>query len=96
MRRLGQYIAQTRYPCTLPVGSGNEGEHVGVGGIHFYPCDEAEILAETTGAIGLEIHTNSAADAQTGDDLHFLDDNDTVYAVPDGFQDGSDVFYDTG
>ena len=97
MRRLGQYIAQTRYPCTLPVGSGNEGEHVGVSGIHFYPCDEAEILAETTGAIGLEINTNAVAEGGTpATDAEFLGADDKQYTVPEGFLDSNDVFYDVG
>ena len=44
-------------PSTLPLGSGNEGDMSGISG-HFYPDSEADILAETTGAIALEQNTN--------------------------------------
>lgn len=57
MRLLGQRIAATKNPSTLPVGSGNEDTVYGYPG-HFYDASEAEILAETTGAIGLELNTN--------------------------------------
>lgn len=57
MRVLGQRISTTRNPSTLPVGSGNEDTVYGYPG-HFYSNLEEEILAETTGAIGLEINTN--------------------------------------
>lgn len=59
MRQLGQIIVATQFPGTLPVGSGNEGFHRDR---HFYPDLEAEILAETSGAIGLEVNTNEVAD----------------------------------
>lgn len=60
MRKLGQVMYRMRYPSTLPVGSGNM---QGVAyGTHFYPDDEAAILAETTGAIALESGTNDAAE----------------------------------
>lgn len=61
MELIGITIGQTRLPSTLPIGSGNEG----AGGLftdHFFPDLEAEILAETTGAIGLETNTNEVAD----------------------------------
>jgi len=57
MRTIGQRIRSTQLPCTLPLGSGNEDESYGISG-HFYPDQEVEILAETTGAIGLETNTN--------------------------------------
>lgn len=57
MRTIGSRMGQTYLPSTLPVGSGNEDDSYGFGG-HFYPDREAEILAETTGAIGLELNTN--------------------------------------
>lgn len=57
MRQLGQSMGKTKFPSTLPIGSGNEDDCFGING-HFYPDQEAEILAETTGAIGLEINTN--------------------------------------
>ena len=44
-------------PATLPIGSGNEDVLFGFPG-HFYPESEEEILAESTGAIGLELNTN--------------------------------------
>ena len=60
MRRLGQRIPTSAFPSTLPIGSGNEGEIMRVTS-HFYSDQEAEILAETTGAIGLESDTNEVA-----------------------------------
>jgi hypothetical protein len=57
MRTIGQRIRSSRLPSTLPLGSGNEDESYGLNG-HFYPDAEQEILAETTGAIGLEVSTN--------------------------------------
>jgi len=57
MRVLGQRIGATAFPATLPVGSGNEGNGQAFN-THFYPDSEASILAETTGAIGLEQNTN--------------------------------------
>jgi hypothetical protein len=56
MRTIGQRIRASALPSTLPLGSGNEDESWGLNG-HFYPDYEAEILAETTGAIGLENNT---------------------------------------
>ena len=55
MRRLGQIIVSTAYPSNLPIGSGNEWSSRNTS--HFYPSQEAEILSETTGAIGLESNT---------------------------------------
>ena len=57
MRTIGVRMGKTALPATLPIGCGNEDESFGMSG-HFYPDQEAEILAETTGAIGLEINTN--------------------------------------
>jgi len=57
MRKLGQRVKATALPATLPVGSGNEDYTRTAGTSHFYPGIEAEILAETTGAIGLEAGT---------------------------------------
>ncbi len=55
MRRLGQRIRSSAYPCTLPKGSGNwDGS---IGDDFYFPDQEAEILAESTGAIGLESGT---------------------------------------
>ncbi len=59
MRRLGRFIVSSTLPSTLPIGSGNEW---GAGRrSHFYPDQEAHILAETAGAIGLEVNTNEVA-----------------------------------
>ena len=55
MRRLGQRIRPACLPGTLPRGSGNDWAVYRYS--HFYPEQEAEILAETTGAIGLETET---------------------------------------
>jgi len=60
MRLLGQRIPRSEFPGNLPVGSGNEGDHSFTS--HFYPgISEAEILAETTGSIRLEVNTNETA-----------------------------------
>jgi hypothetical protein len=59
MRKLGQRSVTSRYPSTLPRGSGNY-DYSYVSN-RFYPDEEAQILAETTGAIGLETDTNTAA-----------------------------------
>ena len=56
---LGNRLGQTEYPSTLPIGSGNE--DTTYLNFHFYGSLEAEILAETSGAIGLEINTNEVA-----------------------------------
>lgn len=55
MRRLGQTIVATAYPSTLSIGSGNEHGRL-YNNDHFYPDSESEILAETTGAISLEVN----------------------------------------
>lgn len=58
MRIIGQTISPASYPSTLPIGSGNER----YAGPKFYSgATEAEILAETTGAIGLEDSTAEAS-----------------------------------
>ena len=60
MRNLGVTIGESAFPSTLPIGSGNEGD-ASFRISKFYPNEEAEILAETTGAIGLETGTEDAA-----------------------------------
>ena len=55
MRRLGQTIVATAYPSTLSIGSGNEHGRL-YNNEHFYSNLESEILAETTGAISLEVN----------------------------------------
>jgi len=57
MRRLGVRIRTSQMPSTLPIGSGNEWD--GSSEYRFYPDLEAEILSETTGAIGLESGTEA-------------------------------------
>ena len=55
MQRLGQYVPTSSYPGDLPIGSGNEG--AGYRYSAFYQESEADILAETNGAIALEDNT---------------------------------------
>jgi len=57
MRLIGQSMGKSKYPCTLPIGSGNENNDFGLSG-HFFPDQESSILAETTGAIALETNNN--------------------------------------
>ena len=54
MRKIGQTIVATAYPSTLSIGSGNEHGRL-YNNEHFYTDLESEILAETTGAITLEV-----------------------------------------
>lgn len=97
MRRLGQRIQTTRLPSTLPVGSGNEGGRVGRYQQHFYPDLEAEILAETTGAIGLETGTVGATDGTIPPTAPatfiFRDESDSGYVTSFTFLDESDTGY---
>jgi hypothetical protein len=62
MRIIGQSMPTTQFPCTLPIGSGNEDGSFQFRSTHYFPDQEAEILAETTGAIGLEVETNNVAE----------------------------------
>ena len=57
MRMLGQTMAGTRYPGTLPIGSGNEGWGNTMNS-HFYSSLEDSILAEGVGTIALEENTD--------------------------------------
>ena len=52
MRNLSVFIQPTQFPCTLPIGSGNEYEYDD--SYRFYPCVEDELLTETGGSILLE------------------------------------------
>lgn len=54
MRKLGTTITPTQPPCTLPIGSGNEGQASGFTNNHFYPCSDSDILLETSQSILLE------------------------------------------
>ena len=55
IRRLTVTVSPSSYPCTLPVGSGNEQESTY--NTHFYPCPDDEVLAEQGGSILLESNT---------------------------------------
>ena len=55
MEELGINIVESSYPATLPVGSGNT--YSAGWGDTYYADLEATILAEASGAIGLEIGT---------------------------------------
>lgn len=57
IRNLSVTTQPTSYPCTLPIGSGNEwdGSYVD---FHHYPCPEEEMLTEREGSILLESNTN--------------------------------------
>ena len=58
MRLIGQTIPTSAYPSTLPRGSGNDCGSAYLSSRFYSGATEAEILAETTGAIGLEDHTD--------------------------------------
>ena len=55
IRRLTVTVSPSSYPCTLPLGSGNEQENTY--NTHFYPCLDDEVLAEQGGSILLESNT---------------------------------------
>ncbi len=57
MRIIGQTISPSSFPSTLPIGSGNEDSGLFCNNRFYSGASEAEILAETTGAIGLEDST---------------------------------------
>ena len=57
LRLIGQTVPTSSYPSTLPVGSGNEDEATYSTSKFYDGATEAEILAETTGAISLEDDT---------------------------------------
>lgn len=56
IRRLTVKILPTAYPCTLPIGSGNEQEN-SYNNDHFYTCPNNKVLAEQGGSILLESDT---------------------------------------
>ena len=56
IRRLTVTVLPTSMPCTLPIGSGNEGENT-YNNQHFYPCPDSEVLTEQGGSILLESDT---------------------------------------
>lgn len=53
LRALAVTVGATEYPSTLPIGSGNEGDSTLLVD-HFYPDLQDDILAETSGSVGLE------------------------------------------
>ena len=59
IRRLTRNITATRLPCTLPIGSGNEGDY-GYRRNHFNPCPDPEVLTEDGGSILLENGTHES------------------------------------
>ena len=56
IRRLTVTVQPTAFPCTLPIGSGNEQENT-FNNQHFYACPDDELLAEQGGSILLESDT---------------------------------------
>lgn len=58
MRKIGVVILPTPLPCTLPIGSGNEGEDT-FNTDRFFPCPGDELLTETGGSILLEDGTHN-------------------------------------
>lgn len=61
MRLIGQTVPATAYPSTLPIGSGNDCNSAYLTSRFYSGATEAEILAETTGAISLENDTAEAS-----------------------------------
>lgn len=61
MTKLATLLSPMNFPCTLPIGSGNEwADSSDWNGQHFYPCDEALILDEQNNNILLENETNES------------------------------------
>lgn len=56
IRRLTVKILPSSHPCTLPIGSGNEGENT-FNTQHFYSCPDDEVSTEQGGSILLESDT---------------------------------------
>lgn len=59
MRKISFVSPRTQHPCTLPIGSGNEGHHT-FNDHHFYSCPDAELLTEQGGSILLEDSTHES------------------------------------
>jgi len=59
IRRLTVSVQPTAFPCTLPIGSGNEQENT-FNNQHFYPCPDDEVLTERDGSILLESNTHES------------------------------------
>lgn len=60
MRKLGINLRAMDFPCTLPVGSGNDFPDSGFDGDHFFHCEDDEVLTEQGGSILLEENTNAS------------------------------------
>jgi hypothetical protein len=56
IRRIAITVKPTSFPCTLPIGSGNEQENT-FNNQHFYACPDNELLTEQGGSILLESDT---------------------------------------
>ena len=59
IRRITVTVQPTAFPCTLPIGSGNEQENT-FNNQHFYACPDDELLTERDGAILLESGTHES------------------------------------
>lgn len=59
MRKLAITIVPTKFPCTLPIGSGNEGDNT-FNTDRFFPCPEDAVLTEQGGNILLENNTHES------------------------------------
>lgn len=59
IRRIAVTVQPTAFPCTLPIGSGNEQENT-FNNNHFYPCPDDELLTERGGSILLESDTHES------------------------------------
>lgn len=57
MRKIAISVQPTQPPCTLPIGSGNEGD-ANYTLNHFYQCPDDEVTTERDGSIILENQTN--------------------------------------
>lgn len=58
IRKIAVVVKPTSFPCTLPIGSGNEQENT-FNNQRFYACPDDELLAEQGGSILLESDTNN-------------------------------------
>ena len=59
IRRITVTVMPTQMPCTLPIGSGNEGDDT-FNNTHFYACPDDELLTEQGGSILLESNTHES------------------------------------
>ena len=59
MRKIAVVVKPTSFPCTLPIGSGNEQENT-FNNNHFYGCPADELLTEQEGSILLESGTHES------------------------------------